>query len=173
MIVAFTAGAETGNRPSLADWLVGWGTLALAFITLVTLIATIAVTRADRADANRRLGDERKEADNRLRAERDYAEQVRLRERRVTAVAGLLDRIARIQPHLPSVLNVYRLGYIDPSLRRTMSDEQQSDIMKLGAEEKEQPLMRLLPCSTETEPKALCLEIPVVLISTVVWFILS
>lgn len=115
MKVALAASARAASGPTTADWLLAWGTIGLAVITLVTLLATIIITRADRrrdntrfaeeraraeqdrADADQRLNEERNAADQRLREERAYAEQVRLAERRATAVAGLLDRIAELQ----------------------------------------------------------------------------
>ncbi len=62
----------------------------------------------ERADADRRLREEREAADQRLRDEREYAErvrrherehaeQIRIHDRRVVAVGGLLERIARVQ----------------------------------------------------------------------------
>jgi len=88
--VAFTSSqaATPSGAPTVADWLIAYGTIGLALITLVTLVATILITRADRQRESQRLKEERgraardrDEADRRLREERDAADQ-RLREER-------------------------------------------------------------------------------------------
>lgn len=72
--------------PSAADWLIEWGTVGLAFVTVVALVVTICITVADRhrdrqdrdEDAKvaaERLRDERDIAKRRLKDERDHAEQ--------------------------------------------------------------------------------------------------
>jgi hypothetical protein len=80
--------ATPDSAPTVADWLIAYGTIVLALITLVTLVATILITRADRQRESQRLKEEREraaqdreEADQRLREEREAADQ-RLREER-------------------------------------------------------------------------------------------
>lgn len=84
----FSEAANASGAPTVADWLIAYGTIGLALITLVTLVATVMITRADRNIESKRLAEERQrgaqdrdDADRRLREERDAADQ-RLREER-------------------------------------------------------------------------------------------
>lgn len=79
------------------------GTIALAVATVVAVVINIVITAQDRRRAAANLDAERARADALLKAERDHAEQVRRRERQADNARVLLQRIAALQPCLPTV----------------------------------------------------------------------
>ena len=86
------------------------GTVSLAGVTFVTLLFTIYQARkerhqaaADRAAADQRLADERAAGEQRIRDERAHADDVRRRERLLDNASVLMQRVATLQPYLPTV----------------------------------------------------------------------
>ena len=79
------------------------GTIALAVVTVAAVVINIIITVQDRRRAAASLTAERELADARLREERDHAEQVRRRERQADNARVLIQRIAALQPYLPTV----------------------------------------------------------------------
>lgn len=86
------------------------GTVSLAGVTFVTLLFTIYQTKqerqqaaADRAEADRRLADERTAGEQRIRDERTHADDIRRHERLLDSTSALIQRVAVLQPYLPTV----------------------------------------------------------------------
>jgi hypothetical protein len=86
------------------------GTVSLAGVTFVTLLFTIYQAKqerqqavADRAAADQRLADERTAGEQRVRDERTHADDVRRRERLLDNASALMQRVAALQPYLPTV----------------------------------------------------------------------
>ena len=136
-VVALTASAPPAPGPNSADWLTAWGTVGTAVFAVLAVSVTIALAARDRRDARlRRIEDQkdheselaqqrlrsarelaeeqerslrdREDAERRLRDERAFAEDMRLRERREVAVGALLGRIADLLPHCEQVPGLWR-----------------------------------------------------------------
>jgi hypothetical protein len=82
----------------------------LAIMTFATLLFTIYQAKqerrqsaADRAAAEKRLADERAAGEQRIRDERAHADEVRRRERLLDNASALMQRVAALQPLLPTV----------------------------------------------------------------------
>jgi hypothetical protein len=106
----------TTGGPSLADWMTAWGTLATAVGALVAVWVTVHLAAKDRrvsekartedlerykqglAEERDRSARDRADAERRLTEERVYAEELRRRDRREASVGGLLSRIAGLMP---------------------------------------------------------------------------
>jgi hypothetical protein len=92
----------TAAGPSTADWLIAWGTIGLASVTVVALAATIWITltdrrrdetarNADREAADDRLREEREAADSRLKKQLEHTERVARRSEQAAVTSNLID----------------------------------------------------------------------------------
>jgi hypothetical protein len=111
------------------------GTVSLAGVTLVTLLFTIYQARkerqqaaADRAAADQRLADERAAGEQRIRDERAHSDDVRRRERLLDNASALMQRVAVLQPYLPTVPGATLRGRVGTSpLRGALSNSVPGD----------------------------------------------
>jgi hypothetical protein len=64
---------------TLTDYLTGWGTLALAVVTVAAVIVTVLTAITDRRRDDKRRTEDRDEAENRVREEREYRQKAQAR----------------------------------------------------------------------------------------------
>lgn len=119
LVLAITP--TTAAEPSTADWLIAWGTIGLASITVVALAATIWITltdrrrdetarKVDREAADNRLREERGAADSRLKKQLEHTERVARRSEQTAVTSDLIDEFFsdRFLAHRIAVSKMWR-----------------------------------------------------------------